>query len=254
LQGLVGGSTEANDLERIWRDSLLECNSRLNQITFDSFKRLMKSQGKNERLALNGSRRGSNMAGESSRFMTEPSLDMVPEGLVLDSSLHMSEDEEEKSQALPSHHKKPRARSFDEKVPSWQQNFSQSESMLVMSQSLVGDSSKAFLVSAQGHDVSDVDDASSRMVNRAIYRRHRELRLAVVEASKKFDKMRAEIQNKDAVAKYAGLIMKRGAEPPVELEDAHRRALFAAAANRCGRGPTGRKTKTKTVSDVTGML
>lgn len=92
--------------------------------------------------------------------------------------------------------------------------------------------------------------ASPLMANRALYRRHRGMRLAVLEASKQFDKKRTDRQTKDLPVQ-AGLIMKRGSMPPVELEDAHTRALFDSAAKRCGRS---RRTKNKTVSDVTGML
>lgn len=92
--------------------------------------------------------------------------------------------------------------------------------------------------------------ASPLMANRALYRRHRGMRLAVLEASKQFDKKRTDRQTQDLLMQ-AGLIMKRGAIPPVELEDAHTRALFDAASKRCGRS---KRTRNKTVSDVTGML
>ncbi len=89
---------------------------------------------------------------------------------------------------------------------------------------------------------------SPLVANRKLQRRHREMRLAVHEASKRFDIKRTERQSKEEPAQ-AGLIMKRGATPPVELEDAHTRALFEAAARRCGRS-----RRNQTVSDVTGML
>jgi hypothetical protein len=111
----------------------------------------------------------------------------------------------------------------------------------------------AFLPSRTDEDESSefsLTSASPLMANRALYRRHRGMRLAVLEASKQFDKKRTDRQTKD-IPVQAGLIMKRGTMPPVELEDAHTRALFDAAAKRCGRS---RRTKNKTVSDVTGML
>ena len=93
-------------------------------------------------------------------------------------------------------------------------------------------------------------EASPLVANRALYRRHRGMRLAVLEASKQFDRKRNERVSLE-IPTQAGLIMKRGVRPPVELEDAHTRALFDAAAKRCGRA---RRTKYRTVSDVTGMI
>ena len=88
---------------------------------------------------------------------------------------------------------------------------------------------------------------SPLLVNRALYRKHREMRLAVLEASKQFDNKRKTIQD----STQAGLIMKRGAKAPDALEDEHTRAMFEAAAQRGGRA---RRTRNKTVSDVTGMM
>ena len=88
---------------------------------------------------------------------------------------------------------------------------------------------------------------SPLIVNRALYRKHREMRLAVLEASKQFDFKRKTMQ----FSTQAGLIMKRGAKAPDALEDKHQREMFEAAAQRGGRA---RRTRNKTVSDVTGMM
>jgi len=100
----------------------------------------------------------------------------------------------------------------------------------------------------EDEDFVAVATLSPLVAKRKLQRQLREMRLAVHEASKRFDIKRTERQSKEEPAQ-AGLIMKRGATPPVELEDAHTRALFEAAARRCGRS-----RRNQTVSDVTGML
>ena len=86
--------------------------------------------------------------------------------------------------------------------------------------------------------------------NRALYRRNRLMRLSVIEASKQFDKKRQERASKKVHVR-ASLIMKHGVQPPEGLEETHTSALFEAAAKRCGRI---RRSRNKTVSDVTGMM
>ena len=93
----------------------------------------------------------------------------------------------------------------------------------------------------------ELENQSPLVVNRALYRRHREMRMAVLDASKQFDTARKSRQQKEK----AGLVMKRGAKPPIEIQDQHNRAMFEAAAKRCGRA---KRSRNKTVSDVTGMM
>mmetsp|Transcript_11369 Transcript_11369/g.14975 ORF Transcript_11369/g.14975 Transcript_11369/m.14975 type:complete len:109 (+) Transcript_11369:1-327(+) len=93
----------------------------------------------------------------------------------------------------------------------------------------------------------ELENKSPLIVNRALYRRHREMRLGVLEASKQFDNARKFRQQKEK----AGLVMKRGAKPPIEIQDQHNRAMFEAAARRCGRA---KRERNRTVSDVSGML
>lgn len=83
------------------------------------------------------------------------------------------------------------------------------------------------------------------VTNRALYRRHRAMRLSVIDASKKFDRQRSHRLSE------AGLIMQRGANTPLELEDEHVRKLCEVASQRCGRG---RRSKYRTMSDITGMV
>jgi len=146
---------------------------------------------------------------------------------------------------------KGRSHSYEQKGGSWDASdmsghFGKPE--------LTKDASLAIVLPS--HPDSDFDEIAndqsmtSIAANRALYRKHREMRLAVLEASKQFDKKRNDIQNQ-SLQTHAGLIMKRGVKPPVEVEDAHARALFETAAKRCGRS---RRAKNRTVSDVTGMM
>jgi hypothetical protein len=255
LQYLIGGSTEAEELEKIWRDSLLECKSYLNRITFEDFKRLMKGQVKRDHRkpsyhVLSGSLRGApSLEGEGwNSMMMEP----VKEGVSMENEPQMSDDDEDDVNPQR-HYAKKRSRSYEGKASMWDQSFSESSGFFV-TPDLAKDASRAFLLNATAaeNDMHMSARSSTLLVNRSIYRKHRELRLSVLEASKQFDKKRTEIQNQDHLHTQASLIMRRGTKPPVDLEDAHRRALFDAAAKRCGRRRTGRRNKT--VSDVTGML
>jgi hypothetical protein len=238
MQDLVGGSM-SGDLEQIWMDSLQECKAHMDRITYSDFKRLMKGQPKETKVA--GSCVPPDLRG------SESSLQSVPEEKrqsLADIPPVIDEDEPLIRQ--------PRSRSFD-----LQDSKSDSNRSLPPT-TLNRDASLALLLpsKAEGEYGAAINDSSksSLVVNRTMYRKHREMRLAVQEASKEFDltrnQRRTSISNAVQYTKN-GLIMKRGALPPVELEDAHQRALFAAAAKRCGRA---RKTRNKTVSDVTGMM
>jgi len=253
LHDLLGGCTESEALEQIWRDSLQECKAHLERITFDDFKMLMKGQPKERRGSFPPT--GLLLAAQtcSSSRGHEPSpLEAVPEGERKVASEHPEEISKREGFA------KVRSRSYEQKATVWDQsvasmNFGEEE---IKMPELERDASLALVLPGKVSD--EVDQAirdpsmSPLVVNRSLYRKHREMRLAVLDASKQFDKKRNDIRNKpDLPAARASLIMKRGQRPPVELEDAHTRALFEAAAKRCGRS---RRTRNKTVSDVTGMI
>lgn len=205
-----------------------QCTAQDN-INFDNFKKLMKGQPKE-------------VATPQSSFCRpgpERSLGVLPEGESVDEHAADSADDVGNAET-PQHFQKKKSLSHEFKSGVVWDDMDRSASI-------------AFLPSKTDDDESSeisLSSASPLLANRALYRRHRGMRLAVLEASKQFDKKRTDRQTKD-IPVQAGLIMKRGAMPPVELEDAHTRALFDAAAKRCGRT---RRTKNKTVSDVTGML
>jgi calcium-dependent protein kinase len=107
------------------------------------------------------------------------------------------------------------------------------------------------------------------VVNRTLYRAHRQMRLAVLEASKRFEEQQAqrardilsaEEEGKDVGPYGAGLVMRHGQKKPVTSEavrswllqnEKRQEALVEKANKRCGRG---RRTRKKTISDMSGML
>jgi calcium-dependent protein kinase len=118
----------------------------------------------------------------------------------------------------------------------------------------------------------DAEDGnlSALAVNRKLYRAHRQMRLAVLEASKRFEEERIRrtkeelraSQESEAKGKHwgAGLVMRRGHQKELssefirslmkERQTAHE-ILVETAARRGGRGTRSRK---KTISDMSGML
>ncbi len=135
---------------------------------------------------------------------------------------------------------------------------------------------RALLIPEHTHDTKDIETAikdntlTPLVVNRKLYRAHRQMRLAVLEASKRFEdqqfkRTKSQLQAKqDAEAPKrqfgAGLVMRRGHKKELssdairkimlEKQNAHQ-TLVDTAARRGGRGRRARK---KTISDMSGML
>jgi Ca2+-binding EF-hand superfamily protein len=235
LRDLLGNSAESDLLERVWLETLQECKAHLDRITYEDFLRLMKGQAKKDHA-------GPGMMSLKPVHETA-ALQPVQEGVPIRPSLG-----EELQAVSKTRHKKTRSQSLDQNSSLW--NGSDDEASA--SGSLTHDgrrASRAILLPGQlPNKEKAIDNTMSPLVaNRTLYRMHREMRIAVLEASKTFDKVR----NERSTPEQAGLIMKRGAKPPVELEDKHNREMYEAAAKRCGRA---RRTRNKTVSDVTGMI
>jgi len=114
---------------------------------------------------------------------------------------------------------------------------------------------------------------SALVVNRRLYRAHRQMRMAVLEASKRFEEQQAEHardvilaqreesekQNPHAVI-HAGLVMRHGHSKQVSSEAiramldkdrAEQQSLVEKATRRGGRG---RRSRKKTISDMSGMM
>lgn len=243
LQNLLGNSTEHADLERIWRDSLKQCKTKQDGLSYADFKKLMKGQPKDQipdRERISFRRTG------GSTESSDKTLGALIEGKEMGDNhtlfgstntsdlLTISDDDE----PLQQRYIKKKSRSHEFKSGIVWDDLERTPSL-------------AFLPPRSDDEWLKKEAKVSPLVNnRNLYRRHRGMRLAVLEASKRFDKKRNERLSKDYPIR-ASLIMKRGMKAPLEIEDAHTRALFDAAARRCGRS---RRTRNKTVSDVTGML
>lgn len=141
------------------------------------------------------------------------------------------------------------------------------------------DSRRAMHLPEHNHSQRDIDalvrdgSKSALVVNRKLYRAHRQMRLAVMEASKRFEEQQAQhakdvltAQNEESAQVsggppvHAGLVMKHGRKEHVSSEaikkmlqddQQERQAVVEKAHRRCGRG---RRTRKKTVSDMSGML
>jgi hypothetical protein len=113
------------------------------------------------------------------------------------------------------------------------------------------------------------DSKAPLLATREEYKRHRDIRTAILQASKEFDiksqERRAALESQKQPnisvlpAVGAGLIMRRKSLAPPELESEHERMLFDAAVRRGGRHDLPSKTKLghrkkRTHSDITGML
>lgn len=130
------------------------------------------------------------------------------------------------------------------------------------------------LRSKTSDDMNSDDKLTPLVANRKLYRAHRQMRLAVLEASKRFEeeqlrRTKAELQEaqqpsdqqpSDSRHFGAGLVMKRGKKKEVS-SDAIRslmsermcttKTMVDIATRKGGRGRRARK---KTVSDMSGML
>lgn len=251
LVDILGNGTEDDALEKIWIESLEECKAHLDRITFEDFKRLMKGQpkeigGGSSLSSLTPSSEPNSLRGLST--VPEGMLPVVPSDAALEDmdlpSGFLLDDEIENPRQF---YGKGRSLSYEQTGGSWDADDSREFNK---------DSSLAVLLPSHPAAAYEEINASATPLtaNRVLYRKHREMRLAVLEASKQFDKKRNDIQNRNHLTR-AGLIMKRGSKPPVEVEDAHARALFENAAKRCGRfSKQQRHTRDKTVSDLTLLM
>lgn len=112
----------------------------------------------------------------------------------------------------------------------------------------------------------ELANKSALTVNRELYRAHRRMRVSVLEASRRFDEMKA-IRARDKLMKEkvkeamgAGLVMRHGTKLQVTSEAirkyldkamAEQQAVLEKASRRGGRGRRNRK---KTISDMSAMM
>jgi len=106
------------------------------------------------------------------------------------------------------------------------------------------------------------------VVNRKLYRAHRQMRLSVVDASKRFEeeqvkrtKQRLKKESNGGKGHFgAGLVMRHGQKKELSADtirqlikdkQKEQQPLVEKANRRCGRG---RRSRKKTISDMSGML
>jgi hypothetical protein len=121
-----------------------------------------------------------------------------------------------------------------------------------------------------GETLSD-ESKTALVVNRKLYRAHRQMRLAVLEASKRFEEQQAEHAKELILAAreeddrqlgmiQAGLVMRHGHKKQVSsqairsLLDSNRLQQQALVEKANKRGGRGRRSRKKTFSDMSGML
>lgn len=133
---------------------------------------------------------------------------------------------------------------------------------------VVADVRRAVALSSQNSNKID-ENKSALQVNRQLYRAHRQMRLSVLEASKRFEEQQAQ-HARDMIAKQAeeagaskiqaGLVMRR-VNNKVDTAEAVRKFLeenkketqsLMEVANK--RGGRGRRTRKKTISDMSGIM
>ena len=137
---------------------------------------------------------------------------------------------------------------------------------------LKADSRRSIVLPEHLHNQKEVESIikdetkTPLVVNRQLYRAHRQMRHAVLEASKRFEEQRAEMEierlkaaNPKAVPS-AGLTMRHGHKKELSsdslqhimMQNQKNQNTNLEKANR--RGGRGRRSRKKTVSDMAGML
>jgi hypothetical protein len=139
------------------------------------------------------------------------------------------------------------------------------------------DARRAMILPEHEHNQKDINELvkdeskSALVVNRKLYRAHRQMRLAVLEASKRFEENQTRRARDTLIAQseeeegtggmiQAGLVMRHGIANQVTSEairkllqdNAAQQQVLVEKANK--RGGRGRRTRKKTISDMSGML
>ena len=166
-----------------------------------------------------------------------------------------------------------RSVSLDEKSSNIDDSENKSDELEVGNEDLhvVADMVRDMLLPETDHSHAfGVDDSmkSALVVNRKLYRAHRQMRLAVLEASKRFEEQQAQHAKEVLIARQveesgamsAGLVMRHGYSKQISREAirqllsenlAQQQQLVAVASKKGGRG---KRTRKKTISDMSGML
>jgi len=290
LMRLMGDSFgNTSDMQMMWTESLCHCKSNSGQISYEDFLILMKGQ------ALAPDLRRTRSIEHPARFgQSASSLGFVPEDkpspitkrsvadmerFEMSSDLKVPEEGDDKSttrkkldfkeklvdteESPPKdrHHHRSRSRSLSMEHRKTNPFFDESDddmsTDMLRPPLLAAYSAKALA------KVTQEKSQTPLMANKALYRAHRELRLAVLDASKRFEeeqsrrkvqRLAAQGVHVDERKNIPGLTARRGtAISPAPSHDADElQQLLDVASVKSGRRPRGRRHKT--VSDMTAMM
>jgi len=244
-----GGDQKKDDVQRMWVSSINDCKCEIERIMYDDFLLLMKGQTREVGILKEESfaRRFKGLqvahedyltkteeVGVTSEHVNQVLVSAGAENAAISKVDSFAPSEEKISADRPAF-KKPthiihRSRSMDHKmsVPM----VTEDEKVDKRAAMVKMDSLRALL-----------DTKSPLVINKVIYRAHREMRLAVLEASKRFEEKQAQRK------RGAGLVMRRGSISK-EATKQHREREMIEKARRCG----GRTQKYRTASDLSGMI
>jgi len=285
IMEMLGDScANKDDLQHMWRDSIRHVNGRMDKISLDQFLLIMKGQALSD---PTGSHRRSSM---DSHMSPGKSLSSVqegmpsPQGKIDDDDIHRfvrlsspdfpsipmlengtnAEFEGVQLQIKPKNKLRPdysrlRSRSLETKRSDALHRSDKESEFLADTEGkivkpIVG---RNRINGTKFEDVVNDENMTPLMVNRALYRQHRELRLAVLDASKRFE----EKQKARNYLLPPSLVMRRGSlgpgdkdVPPVleQMESDTTEDSINNASQRGGR--PNRDRRQKTVSDMTGLM
>mmetsp|Transcript_1149 Transcript_1149/g.2512 ORF Transcript_1149/g.2512 Transcript_1149/m.2512 type:complete len:972 (-) Transcript_1149:398-3313(-) len=295
ITDLMGNDVTADSVQAMFAESLTACKSRQERITYEDFLLLMKGQTKDSvqkspvvtsvtaetipdlyllppRLSQSSEpEEGFNF--KTFETMTQKGLTVTAEheNEMEDTNIGLSMDDDDDDRIKPL---KPiptfltaairrRAKSYDES-----EDGGSSENLLEgfkkLKKPLDADINRALLLPERKKSMEQnktEEDKSILVANREMYRTHRMMRLAVIEASKQFEDSQKR-RTMQAIAKEsnisAGLVMRRGFDANMSSEsvraemmkqDLNRRQVVDRATRK-----GGRSRRKKTVSDMSAMM
>lgn len=217
LMGASHDSENAESVKAIWVDTVSKADFDLDRITYDEFLLLMKGQ------PVDAATRGGSSQ-RSGAFCAIPEDEEEP----VDEDFMAAFERED---SFRRKYKKMRSRSMDH----------------------TSSPKRTSLLSQQHRSIENVITDESKtplVVHRSLYRAHREMRLAVLEASKQFEENRAKRQQEN---QGLTLQMRRTS---VGGSSSTRKVVVTDQQidKACHRGGRTRTRRVKTVSDVSGLF
>lgn len=258
LTDLLGTSPDTlKSIEKMWKESMHQCGCKTDKISYDDFILLMKGQSRREsyRPSLVWSPQRP-MLSAADQAILEELAESSTESSEAEDKGKQSPSETQNMEMSPKYNfGRKRSKSFDD--ISWASVSSNGMDNSRQRRTSMPANTKGIAIDA-AFERSSLLGAPPLLATREQYKKHRELRMAIIEASKEFDSKTQSLHTPRPLDK-AGLIMKRGSEAPQALEEMHQRALFDAAIRRSGRQAFDRTSsprhrRKRTQSDVTGLM